>query len=44
MISGMFKDQFFPTLAVAKPFVTEGTSGCQMKGMDLIFSLILLEA
>ena len=30
----------FPTLTVAKPLVTEGTSGCQMKDMDLIFPLI----
>ena len=29
----------FPTLTVAKPLVTEGTVGCPMKGMDLIFPL-----
>ena len=30
----------FPTLTVAKPLVTEGTNGCQMKDMALIFQLI----
>ena len=30
----------FPTLTVAKPLDTEGTSGCQIKDMDLIFPLI----
>ena len=27
----------FPTLTLAKQLVTEGTSGCQKKYMDLIF-------
>ena len=35
------QDQFsFFTLAVAKPLVTEGTSGSRMKDMDLAFPLM----
>ena len=41
LISGMFQmSPVFSTLTVAKPLVTEGTSGCQMKDMDLIFPLL----
>ena len=29
----------FPTLTVAKPFVTKSTNGYKMKDMDLIFPL-----
>ena len=41
LISGMFKMSLVcPTLTVAKPLVTEGTSGYQMKDMDHIFPLL----
>ena len=40
LVSGMFKMRLgFPTLIAAKPLVTEGTNGCQIRDMDLIFSL-----
>ena len=41
LISDMFKiSPLFPTITVAKPLVPEGTSGCQIKDMDLICPLI----